>query len=41
MSRRHARLEVVAGHLELTDLEAVNGTYVNDARIEKGSRRYS
>ncbi|PRW39278.1 dynamin-related GTPase isoform A [Chlorella sorokiniana] len=39
VSRRHARLEVVAGHLELTDLEAVNGTYVNDARIEKGSRR--
>ena len=40
VSRRHARLEVVAGHLELTDLGAVNGTYVNGARIETGSRRY-
>lgn len=39
VSRRHARLEVVAGQLELVDLQAVNGTFVNDARVEKGSRR--
>ncbi|KAL4440149.1 hypothetical protein ABPG75_003150 [Micractinium tetrahymenae] len=39
VSRQHARLEVVAGHLQLVDLGAVNGTYVNDQRLEGGSTR--
>lgn len=39
VSRQHARLEVVAGHLQLVDLGAVNGTYVNDQKLEGGSTR--
>ncbi|KAL4438717.1 hypothetical protein ABPG77_006321 [Micractinium sp. CCAP 211/92] len=39
VSRQHARLEVVAGHLQLVDLGAVNGTYVNDQRLESGTTR--
>lgn len=39
VSRRHALLEVVAGQLQLVDLGAVNGTFVNDQRIEANSRR--
>ncbi|MER7007540.1 FHA domain-containing protein [Dactylosporangium sp. NPDC000555] len=35
VSRRHARLEVVDGHLVLTDLGSTNGTYVNDARVTR------
>jgi hypothetical protein len=40
MSRRHALLEVVAGQLQLVDLGAVNGSYVNDHRVQQGSKRW-
>lgn len=39
MSRQHARLEVVSGQLQLVDLGAVNGSYVNDHRLQQGSKR--
>ena len=35
-SRRHARLEVQAGKLTITDLGSRNGTFVNGERIEGG-----
>ncbi|KAL4853400.1 Dynamin-related protein 5A [Chlorella vulgaris] len=39
VSRQHAMLQVTAGQLHLVDLNAVNGTYVNNHRLEGGSRR--
>jgi hypothetical protein len=33
-------LQVTAGQLHLVDLNAVNGTYVNNHRLEGGSRRW-
>ena len=33
VSRTHARLELCAGGLAITDLESRNGTYVNGGRI--------
>lgn len=41
VSRRHATLEVVAGQLQLVDQGAVNGTFVNDHRIEPSSARWA
>ena len=41
MSRRHATLEVVAGQLQVVDQGAVNGTFVNDHRIEASSARWA
>ncbi|MEQ8768329.1 MAG: FHA domain-containing protein, partial [Planctomycetota bacterium] len=39
-SRRHARLEPVDGHVELTDLKSANGTWVNGARVERVALRH-
>jgi len=39
VSRKHARFEVVAGQLQLVDLGGVNGTYVNNHRLERSSTR--
>ena len=34
ISRRHARVESVAGIYQVQDLGSTNGTYVNDRRVE-------
>ncbi|PSC67603.1 DNA ligase 4 isoform A [Micractinium conductrix] len=39
VSRQHAVLRVDTGHLLLADLNTVNGTYVNDSRLEAGGTR--
>jgi len=35
MSRRHCRLAFVLGRWEVLDLSSTNGTFVNDARVER------
>jgi serine/threonine-protein kinase len=35
VSRRHARITMAGGALTLEDLKSANGTYVNNARVEK------
>lgn len=37
VSRRHARISISGGELVLEDLKSANGTFVNNARIEKTS----
>lgn len=36
VSRLHCRLEAGASYIDVIDLSSTNGTYVNDARIERG-----
>ena len=36
VSRVHCRLEALDDHVDVTDLGSTNGTYINDARIERG-----
>jgi DNA-binding winged helix-turn-helix (wHTH) protein len=38
VSRRHARIIVVAGTVTVEDLQSTNGTHVNGARISKATR---
>jgi pSer/pThr/pTyr-binding forkhead associated (FHA) protein len=38
VSRLHCRLEATADAIEVVDLKSTNGTFVNDARIEKRAR---
>lgn len=37
VSRLHCRLEAGADTLDVIDLESTNGTYVNDARVERAT----
>ena len=37
VSRLHCRLEAGADSVEVIDLESTNGTYVNDARVERAT----
>jgi pSer/pThr/pTyr-binding forkhead associated (FHA) protein len=37
VSRIHCRLEAGEAAMVVVDLESTNGTYVNDARIERGT----
>lgn len=34
VSKRHARLEWIEGHMLITDLRSFNGTYLNNSRLE-------
>ena len=34
ISGRHCRLSVKSGHARLTDLGSLNGTFLNDARLQ-------
>lgn len=36
VSRVHCRLEAAADTLAITDLGSTNGTFINDARVERG-----
>lgn len=37
VSRLHCRLEARSQSMDVVDLESTNGTYINDARVERGT----
>lgn len=37
VSRKHAEIKITASEVMVTDLGSLNGTYVNDSRVEKVS----
>lgn len=40
VSRRHALIEVEGGEYRIQDMGSLNGTYINQNRIESGSLRH-
>jgi len=39
LSRKHARFDLLGDHLKVSDLNSVNGSFVNDKRIEEATLR--